>query len=80
MSERDIFDAALALDDAAQRAAYLDRACAGQPGLRDHIDALLSMDAQVGSFLEAPAPAGTADEVPPTERPGTVIGPYRLLE
>src|SRR5262249_5003468 len=80
MSERDIFDAALAIDDPAQRAAYLDRACAGQPGLREHLDALLSMDAQVRSFLEAPAPVVTVDELPITEGPGTVIGPYRLLE
>src|SRR5262245_20343356 len=80
MSERDIFDAALAIDDPAQRAAYLDRACAGHPGLREHLVALLSMDAQVGSFLEAPAPGITVEERPLPERPGTVIGPYRLLE
>jgi serine/threonine protein kinase/tetratricopeptide (TPR) repeat protein len=80
MSERDIFDAAVAIDDPAQRAAYLDRACASQPGLREHLDALLSMDAQAGSFLEAPAPAVTAEELPLAERPGTVIGHYRLLE
>jgi serine/threonine protein kinase/tetratricopeptide (TPR) repeat protein len=80
MSERDIFEAALAIDDPAQRAAYLDRACAGQPELREHLDALLSIDAQMGSFLEAPAPAVTADELSITEQTGTVIGPYRLLE
>jgi serine/threonine protein kinase/tetratricopeptide (TPR) repeat protein len=80
MSEREIFEAALSIDDPAQRAAYLDRACAGQPGLREHLDGLLSMDAQAGSFLEAPAPAATVDELPITEGPGTVIGPYRLLE
>src|SRR5262249_7993507 len=61
MSERDIFDAALAIDDPAQRAAYLDGACAGQPGLREHLDSLLSMDAQVRSFLEGPAPVVTVD-------------------
>jgi tetratricopeptide (TPR) repeat protein len=81
MSERDIFDAALAIDDPAQRAAYLDRACAGNSGLREHIDGLLSADGQVGSFLEAPAlgAVATRDE-PVGERPGTVIGPYKLLE
>src|SRR5262249_36650440 len=80
MSERDIFDAALAIDDPAQRAAYLNRVCAGQPGLREPLDALLSMDAQAGSFLEAPAPAVTAEELPLAERPGTVIDRYKLLE
>jgi serine/threonine-protein kinase len=78
MSERDIFDAALAIDDLAQRAAYLDRACAGDPGPRDHLDGLLSVHGQVGSFLEAPALA-TIDQ-PISERPGAVIGPYKLLE
>jgi serine/threonine protein kinase/tetratricopeptide (TPR) repeat protein len=80
MSERDIFEAALAIDDPAQRAAYLGRACAGQPGLREHLDGLLSMDARAGSFLEAPAPAVTVDELPIPQGLGTVIGPYRLLE
>jgi WD40 repeat protein/serine/threonine protein kinase len=81
MNERDIFDAALAIDDPAQRAAYLDRACAGNPRLREHIDGLLSVHEQVGSFLESPALAGapTVDE-PVSERPDTVIGPYKLME
>jgi serine/threonine protein kinase/WD40 repeat protein len=80
MNERDIFDAALAIDDAARRAAFLDRACAGQPGLREHIDGLLRMDEQVGSFLESPALAGAATAEEPVSGPGTVIGPYRLME
>jgi WD40 repeat protein/serine/threonine protein kinase/tetratricopeptide (TPR) repeat protein len=81
MSERDIFNAALAIDDPAQRAAYLDRACAGDPRLREHLDGLLQMHGQVGSFLEAPAltVAATVDD-PIGERPGTAIGPYKLLE
>jgi hypothetical protein len=31
MTEREIFDAALTIADAAARAAYLDEACAGDP-------------------------------------------------
>ena len=82
MSERDIFDAALAIDDPAERVAYLDRVCRDDQGLRQHIDGLLSMEAQVGSFLDAPARGlvATVDEPPLTERPGTLIGPYKLLE
>jgi WD40 repeat protein/serine/threonine protein kinase len=81
MSERDLFDAALAIDDPAQRAAYLDRVCAGDPALREHLDGLLSLHAQVGSFLEAPALAALATFAEPiTERPGAVVGPYKLLE
>src|SRR5207247_4007665 len=41
----------------------------------------LSAQAELGSFLEAPVPALTATvDDPVTERPGTVIGPYKLLE
>src|SRR5437667_331408 len=50
--------------------------------LRKHIEGLLEMHRQLGSFLEAPspAPAATVDEPPVAERPGTVIGSYKLLE
>ena len=67
MSERDVFDAALAIDDPARRSAYLDQVCGGNPALREHMDGLLSMHGQLGSFLESPvlAPAlvATVDEV-----------------
>src|SRR5262245_23261111 len=79
MHERDIFDAALALADPAKRSAYLAEACAGDHGLRRHLEGLLQMHQQLGSFLEAPAPGATVDE-PQQERPGTVIGPYKLIE
>src|SRR5262249_49637759 len=84
MSERDVFDAALAIDDPARRSAYLDQVCGGNPALREHMDGLLSMHGQLGSFLESPvlAPAlvATVDEVSISEQPGTVIGPYKLME
>ena len=38
MSERDIFDAAVAIDHLAERAAYLDRVCAGNAGLRHRME------------------------------------------
>jgi serine/threonine protein kinase len=41
MTERDIFLAALAWDDPARRAAYLDAACAGDPALRRRVEDLL---------------------------------------
>src|SRR5207302_3914759 len=69
------------IDDPAQRAAYLDRACADSPMLRERLDGLLSMHAQAGSFLESPAGAAVATvEEPVSEGPGTLIGPYKLLE
>src|SRR5262249_21986881 len=55
---------------------------AGVPELRQKIEALLRAYEQAGSFLESPAspPVATIDEPPPTEGPGTIIGPYKLLE
>jgi serine/threonine protein kinase/tetratricopeptide (TPR) repeat protein len=81
MSERSIFVAALEVDDPVQRAAYIERACAGDPALRSHVEELLKAHQQPGPFMDRPAHdrVGTSDE-PITERPGTVIGPYKLLE
>src|SRR5262245_53324029 len=79
MREREIFDAALALTDPAQRSAYLAEVCASDDRLRQHLEGLLAMHQQLGSFLEVPAPAlvATVDERPLTEAAGTLIGTYR---
>jgi WD40 repeat protein len=55
MSERAIFFAALDRDDQAERAAYLDEACAGDPELRRRVEALLRSHATAGTFLGTPA-------------------------
>jgi serine/threonine protein kinase/Tfp pilus assembly protein PilF len=82
MTERDVFIAALQQGDPAQRRAYLDAACAGRPELRRQVEHLLRLHEGAGSFLESPAPGpvATVEEPPSSERPGTVIGPYKLLE
>jgi serine/threonine-protein kinase len=81
MNERDLFIAALNKPQAAERAAFLDAACGDNAELRVQVEALLREHAQLGSFLEAPAPpVPTADELPLREGPGKVIGPYKLLE
>src|SRR5262249_4894995 len=66
----------------ADRPAYLDQACAGDPGLRQRLEALLRAQGAAGSFLEPPAPSQvvTVDEQPVSESPGTVIGPYKFIE
>jgi WD40 repeat protein/serine/threonine protein kinase len=81
MREREIFDAALAIANPAERSAYLDEVCSGNRELRQHIEGLLDMHQQLGSFLEprASSPAATNSESP-TECPGTVIGQYKLLQ
>src|SRR5262249_46519890 len=67
-----------------ERQAYLDGACAADAALRAEVEALLEASARAGRFLESPAPAPnpafTVDEPPLGERPGAVIGPYKLLE
>ncbi len=81
MNESQVFLGALQRATPAERSAYLDEACAGQPQLRAAVEALLHAHASDPGFLQRPAPAvvATTDE-PISERPGTVIGPYRLLE
>src|SRR6476661_3215427 len=76
-----IFAAAVGIPSDADRRAYVDQACAGDPALRGRVDELIDNHLRAGSFLESPAPdlGATADQ-PIPERPGTVIGPYKLLE
>jgi eukaryotic-like serine/threonine-protein kinase len=82
MNERDIFTAALQHDGQAARAAYLDQACGSDAALRKRVEILLQVYDQAGSFLEGPLPKpnGTIDYQPIAERPGTRVGPYRLME
>src|SRR5712664_354070 len=76
-----IFFAALEKGPPEGRAAYLDEACAGDPNLRRRVDKMLAAQAQAGSFLEQPAAVvGATIDGPLVERPGTVIGPYKLLQ
>ena len=55
MGERAIFFEAVEKEGPAERAAYLDDACAGDPNLRRRIEALLQSHATVGDFLDMPA-------------------------
>jgi serine/threonine protein kinase/WD40 repeat protein len=64
-----------------QRRAYLDEVCGRDAELRQRVDRFLTAQVDIGSFLEAPASAlGVTVDRPLHERPGTVIGPYKLLE
>jgi serine/threonine protein kinase len=81
MNEREIFIGALQEEYPAERQAYLDRACGTDIVLRRRVEGLLRDCERAAGFLSAPAPAlvATLDELI-EERPGTVIGPYTLLE
>src|SRR5262245_10848498 len=82
MNERDLFIAALQKQDASQRLAYLREACGTNAGLLERVEGLLQEYEGAESFLESPAPdlIPTVDESPLSEPPGTVIGPYKLME
>jgi serine/threonine protein kinase/tetratricopeptide (TPR) repeat protein len=79
--EEAIFYAALEIDAADQRAAYLDKACGDQGELRRRVEALLRRYAESAGPLDRPVggPGETTAELP-AERPGAIIGPYKLLE
>ena len=79
MSEREIFTAALHKGDAADRAAYLEAACGADAALRQRVESLLAEHEQLGSFMEVPSSEATIDQ-PISGRPGTMIGPYKLLQ
>jgi serine/threonine-protein kinase len=66
-----------------ERAAFLDTACAGDADRRERVEALLRAYEAAGSFLEnsrSRSELGVTDDEPISERPGTVIGPYKLME
>ena len=75
-----MFQVALARNPA-ERAAFLDEACAGDPALRREVEALLASDEQSGGFIELPAieiaPELIADDQT-TTLVGETIGPYRI--
>jgi len=81
MQEQSIFTEAIEKEDPVERAAFLDRVCASDPALRQRIDRLLLRHQQSDNFLESPNAVliASADE-PIREGPGTVIGPYKLVE
>ena len=81
MTERDVFIAALKLPEGPERGAFLDKACGTDTTLRRQVESLLGEHEGLGSFLDSPVGAFQATLAEPQrEGPGTVIGPYKLLE
>jgi serine/threonine protein kinase/tetratricopeptide (TPR) repeat protein len=75
LSERSVFEAAVEKGTPGERAAFLDQVCAGNEGLRREVEALLSAHDRLGPV----PPAATRDESA-GERPGGMVGSYKLLE
>jgi len=79
--ERSIFLEAIERRSTAERAAYLEHACGGDPQLRAEVEALLEAHQQSGDLLDAADVGESATmTLPPLEHPGTQIGPYKLLQ
>src|SRR5260370_31222571 len=83
VDEKVIFLAALEQASQPLREAYLQGACAGDPELLRRVKELLSVHQESHGPLDAPPPGlgqGPTIDEPITEHPGTLIGPYQLLE
>jgi serine/threonine protein kinase/Flp pilus assembly protein TadD len=80
MNEESLFAEALE-KKGEDRAAFLDEHCKGNTELRGRLEALLRAHDNPDPFLEAPAPEPPTTMVEaPAEGPGTVIGPYKLIQ
>jgi serine/threonine protein kinase/tetratricopeptide (TPR) repeat protein len=80
LPEESIFAQALEISSAAERAAFLDRACGNNQALRGEIEGLLRAHEQSGDLLDLPEKPPLTTDLPGHERPGTLLGPYKLLE
>src|SRR5579871_3210756 len=67
-----IFAAVLDKDSAVERIAYLEEACAGNPDLRQRVEALLKADQNAGSFLENPVLNAGTDELDQAASPDRI--------
>src|SRR5262245_21705115 len=94
MKESEIFIAALQRSDPVDRRSYLAQACGDDSAVRDRVECLLSALDRAGRFLLDPvappggspasswSPSRTGDtrDVSLLDSPGTIVGPYKLLQ
>ncbi len=79
-SEKSIFLTAVEMDSEAERAAFIEQACTGNPQLRAEVQALLQAHVSPQPLLDAAPVLGPTIDQPVPELPHSVIGPYKLLE
>ncbi len=83
VKDQAIFEVARQIGSREARGVYLQHMCSEDPPMKQRVAALLNAYDENASFLELPPPelatSPTVDQ-PPTERPGTQIGRYKLLE
>src|SRR5262245_53442839 len=75
-----IFLAALECEGADALTRFLDEACGADAALRQRVEELLQADREAGSFLGGARYQEATRDEPLPERPGTIIGSYKLLE
>jgi eukaryotic-like serine/threonine-protein kinase len=79
---KDLFLAAVEMASLVERQAFLEQACAGDAVLRRRVEALLNAHDASGDLIDKPAvacePTGAYPAI--SEKPGTVIGHYKLME
>src|SRR5499433_1907405 len=80
LPEESIFAQALEIKSAAERGAFLDRACGDNQTLRAEVEGLLHAHGTCGDLLDLSEKTATILDTSSTEAPGTFIGPYKLLE
>src|SRR5262245_41552554 len=82
MNERSIFIDALEIAAPDERVGFVNRVCGNDSALRERVQHLLRTFEQASGFMHIPAAdlLSTTDQPPQLEQPGTVIGPYKLLE
>ena len=77
---REIFLEAVEKSGVTERNAFLEEACHDDQVLRRHLDRLLDAHSRSGAFLNQGVLASPAIDQTATEQPGTIIGPYKLLQ
>jgi serine/threonine protein kinase/WD40 repeat protein len=80
LDEESIFHAARQIESPEARDRFLDHVCGGNATLRSRIQALLRVHEQHGDFLKSSPRDGVAADGLIKESPGSIIGPYKLLE
>ncbi len=77
-----LFSRAVEIENDAERNAFLAASCGGDDALRKELGELVAAHREAGAFLESPVAdlAATILQLTIGEKPGDVIGPYKLLE
>jgi serine/threonine protein kinase len=80
LDEEAIFNLARKIASPPVREGYLQQVCGENEALRARVQALLNIHEEERSLPERAAAQGPTVDEPINEGPGTVIGPYKLLE